>query len=74
MRERLATIRRTTAQTISNLSAKLSAYVTEPATEPADLAMMQEIRTWLRSLPAPERLNQIRKLATEGDSRHSGPC
>lgn len=65
--ERLATIRRTSAPTESTLSARFTAGLAEPATEPADLAMMQEIRTWLRSLLDPERLTRVRQLAADGD-------
>jgi ferredoxin-NADP reductase len=38
-----------------------------PATEAADVALMQEVRTWLRSLPEQERLTRSRQLASNGD-------
>ena len=38
-----------------------------PATEPHDIALLQEIRTWLRSLPETERLSRAQKLAADGD-------
>ena len=46
---------------------QLTADLRVPATEPHDILLMQEIRTWLRSLPEAERLKQIRKLSGQGD-------
>jgi hypothetical protein len=67
LRERLAKIRKTAAQAESSMVAKLTADLTTPPIEPADVALMQEIRTWLRSLPESERLNRARKLASDRD-------
>lgn len=40
---------------------------TKPATEPHDIALLQEVRTRLRSLPETERLSRAQKLAADGD-------
>jgi hypothetical protein len=39
-----------------NLIQKLTSDIARPATDPDDIAVMQEICTWLRSLPETERL------------------
>lgn len=67
LRERLTRIRRMSSQAESSLMEKLTADFTEPATDSNDIALMQEIRTWLRTLPDTERLNRIRQLAEQGD-------
>lgn len=38
-----------------------------PPVEPADIALMQEIRGWLRSLPEIERASTVRRVAMAGD-------
>ena len=67
LRERLIKIRRTAEKAETSMIAELTADLRVPATEPHDILMMQEIRTWLRSLPEAERLKQIRKLSGQGD-------
>src|SRR4051794_35222660 len=38
-----------------------------PPTEPADVAMLQEIRTYLRGLPEAQRTRQVFSLVDKGD-------
>lgn len=46
---------------------KLTDEFTKPATETHDVALLQEVRTWLRSMPEMARLTRARKLAADGD-------
>ena len=67
LRDRLIKLRKTAWKAETSMIAQLTADLRVPATEPHDILMMQEIRTWLRSLLEAERLKQIRKLSGQGD-------
>lgn len=43
-----------------------------PPTEPADIAMAQEIRAYLRSLPEGNRTHEVMKLLSNGDTAIAG--
>jgi hypothetical protein len=51
----------------TRLTKELTEQFTKPATEPHDIALLQEARSWLRSLPESERLSRAQKLAADGD-------
>ncbi len=63
LRERLIKIRKTAEKAETSMIAELIADLRVPATEPHDILMMQEIRTWLRSL---------RSRAVEADTQAVG--
>jgi hypothetical protein len=67
LRERLVRIRSMAHGLDTSLVRELTEQFTKPAAEPHDLALLQEIRTWLRSLPEAERLSRAQKLAADGD-------
>jgi hypothetical protein len=51
----------------TRLTKELTEQFTKPATEPHDIDLLQEARSWLRSLPESERLSRAQKLAADGD-------
>lgn len=67
LRERLVKIRKLAQQLETSLVKELTEEFTELPIEPHEIALLQEIRTWLRSLPETERLTRIRQLAAAGD-------
>jgi len=60
--------RKTAAGVEAFLPKKLLENVAPPATEPADLALMQEVRSYLRGLPEEQRMDTVRQLAAKGDN------
>jgi hypothetical protein len=66
-RAQLEKVRQTAARVETNLLGQLAADLTRPATESHEIALLQEIRAWLRGLPELERLNHARTLAAQGD-------
>jgi hypothetical protein len=49
------------------LLAKLTGPFSTPPEDAADIALAQEIRTWLRSLPPDERTDAVGRLVNKGD-------
>lgn len=67
LRESWAKAREHAAQVEAGLQKKLTGDFTQPATEMADIALLQEVRGWLSSLPEAERASRVRMLTSKGD-------
>ncbi|MEN3793374.1 hypothetical protein [Fulvimarina sp. MAC3] len=67
LREKLARIRSSAAETIENAGKSMTAAFTAPAEEPQDIAMLQEVRSWLRTMPENQRTMKVVELARAGD-------
>lgn len=66
--KRLETVRGEGAKIEAALSKSLMGDLVEPFEAPADIAIAQEIRTWLRSMPDESaRKDQVRQLVEKGD-------
>jgi hypothetical protein len=67
LRETLAKIRERATETIENGNKAMTSAFTVPAEEPHDIALLQEVRTWIRTMPEHERTTKVMELARKGD-------
>ena len=64
---RLAAIRERAAEVETNLTKQLAGKVAKPPQEATEIALMQETRAWLRSLPEADRMRHLDQLVRNGD-------
>jgi hypothetical protein len=67
LHKQLETVRQRAADATAGAMKMMTASFTEPATEPQDIAMMQEVRNWLRGLPENQRAATVVEMARKGD-------
>lgn len=67
LREKLNRVKAQAAETIENATKTMTASFTAPAEEPHDIALLQEVRTWLRTMPEGQRTMKVVELARSGD-------
>lgn len=67
LREKLNRIRAQASDTVENASKTMTEGFTKPAEEPHDIALLQEVRTWLRTMPESQRTMKVIELARAGD-------
>lgn len=67
LREKLSRVKAQAAETIENATKSMTKSFTAPAEEPHDIALLQEVRTWLRTLPEKDRTAKVVELASSGD-------
>lgn len=67
LREKLAKVRERVAETTEGAMKTMTSGITAPAEKPHDIALLQEVRDWLRGLPENERSSKVFDLARKGD-------